>query len=198
MIIEDLFLISSPIEKVWEFFLDLPRVSMCIPGDVKANWVDKQTITCTLGVKVGPITAKFDGHVHLMELEPPCHAIVRIEGKDKMTGSMINAICTGALSATEPNITKVSYHVDLIIRGRLGQFGQGVIREVAKQITQDFATCVQKRLTAQDAQSASTYMTQQHSSSIVSITISVFIKTILAKPRSLWTSFISRLRAIWP
>ena len=146
MNIEDIFYISSPVEQVWEFFLDLPNVSLCIPGEVVASWTDNDTISCTLGFKVGPITAKFNGYVKLMELNPPSHAIVRIEGKDKMTGSIIQATATGNLSAIEPNTTEVSYRVDLVIRGKLGQFGQGVIREVAKQITQDFARCVQKQL----------------------------------------------------
>ena len=171
MIIEDSFSISSPIENVWDFFLDLPKVSTCVPGEAKADWVDDETITATLGVKVGPIKANFDGKVKLMELTPPRHAVVQVEGKDKMTGSIVRAVCTGSLSATEPNATKVSYHVDVAIRGRLGQFGQGVIREIAKQMTLDFAICVQKLLTEQDAQPASTHTAQQSASSIVKITI---------------------------
>ena len=46
----------------------------------------------------------------------------------------------------EENKTEVNYTVDLVIRGRLGQFGQGVIRATAKAITAIFVKCIREKI----------------------------------------------------
>lgn len=152
MIIEDKFAISNPIGEVWDFFLDIPGVSTCVPGVEKVEQVDDETFAGTLAVKVGPIAANFDGRVVIADMEPPRRLVARAEGKDKRTASMVSAAFTATLNETAPDETEVSYQIDVTIRGRLGQFGQGVIRETARQMTQAFATCVQARLAEKAAE----------------------------------------------
>lgn len=146
MIIEDEFAISNPIGEVWDFFLDIPGVSTCVPGVEKVEQVDDETFAGTLAVKVGPIAANFDGRVVIADMEPPRRLVARAEGKDKRTASMVSAAFTATLNETAPDETEVAYQIDVTIRGRLGQFGQGVIRETARQMTRAFAACVQARL----------------------------------------------------
>ena len=59
---------------------------------------------------------------------------------------MVSATFTAGLTEIEPGQTEVAFKVDVAIRGRLGQFGQAVIRETSKQITQIFVTCVQAKI----------------------------------------------------
>lgn len=149
MIIEERFIISAPIQQVWDFFLDIPRVSQCVPGVQQVDQVADQTFSGSLGVKVGPIKANFSGQATLLELEPPHRLTARAEGKDKTTASMVSATFTATLAEIDPNQTRVEYEIDVAIRGRLGQFGQGVIRETSRQLTQVFVNCVQEQLAAQ-------------------------------------------------
>ncbi|MFN8455751.1 MAG: SRPBCC family protein [Anaerolineae bacterium] len=154
MIIEDKFEISAPIQQVWDFLLDIPSVSRCIPGAQEVEQVDEQTFNGSLVVKVGPIKANFSGKAILAEVEPPRRIIARAEAKDKSTASMVSAAFTAVLTEITSSQTEIAYQVDVAIRGRLGQFGQGVIRETAKQVTQAFAECLQARLAEQMAAAA--------------------------------------------
>lgn len=209
MIIEDKFSIPVPVQQVWDFFVDIPKVSQCIPGVEKVEQVDDQTFTGSLGVRVGPIAANFEGNVVLAELEPPRRLVVRAEGKDRSTASMVSGTMTATLGETAPGQTEVAYQIDVAIRGRLGQFGQAVIIETAKQISQAFATCVQAQLAdqaaltfdqAQDEQPgsgqtppAATRQAQPPTSpSVLSIVLSAIIASILNRLRGLWSNTSSR------
>lgn len=147
MIIEDKFVISAPQQDVWDFLLDIPKVSACIPGAEKVEQVDDNTFAGTLTVKVGPIKAKFSGKATLTDLTPPQSLTATAQGKDKTTSSMVSATFTATLTEIEQSQTEVAFKVDVAIRGRLGQFGQAVIRETSKQITQIFVSCVQTKIT---------------------------------------------------
>ena len=197
MIIEDNFVISAPIHKVWNFFLDIPAVSACLPGAERVEQIDPENFKGDLVVKVGPIKANFNMHVTLTEQEPPHRLVAKAQGKDKNTASMVSANFTAVLSEPKPGQTEVAHHVDVAIRGRLGQFGQGVIRETAKQITQLFVDCVQLKLAtpspeaaetvavgAQETKSAETTVKQLEQPSLFAI----FFKAILTTIRNWFQS----------
>lgn len=203
MIIEDKFVISAPVQQVWDFFLDVPSVSTCVPGVKKVEQIDDQNFRGSLGVKVGPISANFSGKATLVDLEPPHRLKAKAQGKDKTTASMVNATFTATLTELEPSQTEIDYQIDVAIRGRLGQFGQGVIRETTKQITQVFVECVQERLTAQMAggtstsdmnkeggTTTSTEVTEAQSPAAPSL-LSIFFKAIV-------TSIGNWVRSLWP
>lgn len=149
MIVEDKFVISAPLEETWNFLLDIPRVSQCIPGAGEIEQVDEGTYKGNLVVKVGPIGANFAGQVQLADLDPPHHLSATARAKDQATASIASIDFSAALSPGEAEETEVAFKVDVTIRGRLGQFGHGVIRETAKQMTQVFAECVQAQLVQQ-------------------------------------------------
>ncbi|MFQ5857182.1 MAG: CoxG family protein [Anaerolineae bacterium] len=210
MIIEDRFVIPVPIQQVWDFFLDIPGVSKCIPGVEKVEQADGQTFTGSLGVRVGPIAANFEGKVVLAELEPLHRLVVRAEGKDRSTASMVSGTMTATLSETAPGQTEVAYQIDVAIRGRLGQFGQAVIVETAKQISRAFAACVQAQLAdqaalpfdrAQDERQSSgqappsaTHEAQSpESPSVLSIVLSALLASMVNGLRSLRAGIASRL-----
>lgn len=151
MIIEDRFTIGAPVEDTWHFLLDIPRVSQCIPGAQDIEQVDDETYKGALVVKVGPIGANFSGQVQLVDLDPPHSMKATARGKDRATSSMASIDFSAALAPLDGGETEVTFHVDVSIRGRLGQFGQGVMRETARQLTQVFAECVQARLAQQSA-----------------------------------------------
>ena len=205
MIIEDKFVISAPIQEVWDFFLDIPAIGPCLPGAEQIEQVDDENYKGNLVVKVGPIKANFNMQVALTDLEPPHRLAAKAQGKDKNTASMVSATFTASLTETEPGQTEVAHHVDVAIRGRLGQFGQGVIRETAKQITQVFATCVQAKLTAPSRQEGSPVISSDgiHSAKAAESTaasmeqlkqpslITIFLKAILTTIREWFQSLKS-------
>ena len=149
MIIEDSFVITAPPQEAWDFLLDIARVSQCIPGVGKVKQVNDDTYEGNLVVKVGPIGANFAGQVQLEDVEPPHRLSAKARARDQATASMASIDFSADMTPTETGETEVAFMVDVTIRGRLGQFGQGVVRETARQITRVFAECVQAKLESQ-------------------------------------------------
>ncbi|MEM7333599.1 MAG: SRPBCC family protein [Chloroflexota bacterium] len=146
MIIEDRFTLAAPIDSVWNFFLDIERLSGCVPGVERIEQLNDTTFEGDLKAKVGPISATFSGVAEIVEQHPPSHIRASIKAKDKRTASLIKGGFDSTLTALNPNETEVAYKIDVAIRGKMGQFGQTVIKDTAKAISQIFVDNVRREL----------------------------------------------------
>ena len=145
MIIKDRMRVIAPPEEVWNFLLDIPKVSVCMPGVEDVKQVEIDVFEGALKVRIGPVAAAFDGVVTLTERVPQRHLAARIEGRDNLTSSSVNATFEADLEPVEEG-TEITYKVDVGIRGRLAQFGMAVFKATAKKMTAQFAECLQENL----------------------------------------------------
>ncbi len=146
MIIEGDFTIDAPIQKVWDFLLDVERMSVCMPGVESVEKSDENTYKGMVTVKVGPIATSFQGEVTITEQQPPKFLRAKLQGRDRKTASLVTGEFSSRISALEESVTQVDYKFDIKIRGRLGQFGQAVILDTSKQLTNEFVKCVRARV----------------------------------------------------
>lgn len=145
MIIGQEFTLSAPRERVWEFFLDIPRSSACMAGVEDVTQVDEKTYTGRIQVKVGPLRATFGVTVELSEVQPPERLVLQVQGNDRATGSLVRAFVSASLHP-QGEQTLVRYQMELSIRGALGRFGGTVIQDVARKMTEQFVECVERSL----------------------------------------------------
>lgn len=193
MIIQDRFVIPAPIEQTWAFLLDIPRVSACVPGAQGIEQVGDGSYQGNLLVKVGPVAANFGGKVSLDEQNPPTHLAASARAKDQNTASMVSVNFSADLAEVAADQTEVAFEIALTVRGRLGQFGQGVILETSRQMTRAFAECVQAQLAAPAAAEAAG---RGEASAAPTPAVTPSILTILI--RSIWTNIINWLRGLRP
>lgn len=146
MIIEDTFEIAASAQEVWDLLIDIPTISACIPGAEQVEQEEDDSFSGLLVVKVGPIKANFKMNGRLIDVDPPRQLTAEVQGKDKNTSTLVSATFTATLTEIEPDRTELHYKTDVAIRGRLGQFGQGVIRETAKELTQVFVSCLEAQV----------------------------------------------------
>lgn len=137
MKISDSFIVQAPIETVWDFLLDIERMSQCVPGIESVEAVDDKTYRGKLRVKIGPISTAFNGMVELTEVEPPHRLVASVSGDDKTKGSAVKAAFESTLESVD-NGTQVNYQMDLNLRGKLAQFGSAVVTATAKKMTAEF------------------------------------------------------------
>ena len=145
MILEDTFTVSVPLEAVWPFLLDIPRVSGCAPGVENVEQVAPDVYRGLMKVRVGPVAAAFSGQVTILERVEAEKLAARIEGVDTGSASTIGATFTALLAPLETG-TQIRYTMDFTLRGRLAQFGLAVVQGTAKKITAEFARCLQASL----------------------------------------------------
>jgi len=149
MIIEQTFTIQAPLQNLWDFLIDIERMSLCVPGAENVKALDETHYEGTLKVKIGPIVASFQGQAELLEVEAPNRLVAKGGGKDERSGSLASATFTANLRPLAEDQTEIAYQVEVAMRGTFGRFGQGVMSEVAKRMTAEFAQCVETRLTRQ-------------------------------------------------
>lgn len=148
MIIDQTFTVDAPQERTAEFFFDIERVASCIPGVEGVAEVEPGRYEATLGVRLGPIRAAFKGSIALDDSEAPKRLTAEGEGRDRATGSSARVTFTADLSEDSPGVTTVRAVADVAIRGKLSQFGTGVMRAAAGEIVQEFAACANATLAA--------------------------------------------------
>jgi carbon monoxide dehydrogenase subunit G len=151
MIIEQSFNVHAPIRTLWDYFLDVEAISLCIPGVQNVRVIGDNAYEGAFNIRVGPIGALFNGQAQFLELDPPHHLVARGEAKDERSASPASAVFTADLRSLADDQTEVVYRVEANVGGALGKFGHGVMREVARRMTADFARCVEARLAAQPA-----------------------------------------------
>ena len=141
MLLEHRITIPVAVDQVWAFMMDIPAVSRCVPGVGEVARIDDQTYSGIMSVRVGPIAVKLDGRVILAERdEAGRRARMDLQAADKRVNGAVNARMRMQLAAAEDGSkTDVAIHTDATVMGKLGEFGQSVIRKKADQIVQEFA-----------------------------------------------------------
>src|SRR2546428_11107196 len=82
MRIENEFVVKAPLERVWNYVLDVERLAPWAPGAGLTEVVDERTWKGRLNVKVGPISMSFAGTVVIQEPDDQAHrAGLKAEGR---------------------------------------------------------------------------------------------------------------------
>jgi len=141
MVIENQITVPAPPERVWAFMMDIPAVSRCVPGVDGVARIDDQTYSGVMSVRVGPISVKLDGKVILAERDEVARqARMDLQAADKRVNGAVNAKMSMQLSSVDGGArTGVAIRTDANVMGKLGEFGQAVIRKKADQIVKEFA-----------------------------------------------------------
>jgi carbon monoxide dehydrogenase subunit G len=143
------FEVDAPPPVVWAFFQDVPRVAPCMPGAELLEVADQDTFRGKLRVKVGPISAEFEGQAKVVERDETAHrGRVEANGVDKRGGSRGSATVTYELAPGDRG-TRVQLVAEYRLQGAMAQFGRtGLIQEMSTRLTREFADCLQQRLEA--------------------------------------------------
>ena len=126
-------------ERLWDFLMDVPKVAHCVPGVESVETVDGGAYKGGLKVHVGPIRLALQGTMTVEEQDRSAwRARMRAEANDRRLGGGIRARMSLALTPAEGG-TRLSIETDLTILGKIGEFGQPIIRKKADAILEEFA-----------------------------------------------------------
>jgi hypothetical protein len=151
VLIQQQFTVTARLPVVWAFFRDVPAVAACVPGVEHVEPLDDRTYQGTMRVKVGPIGFRLSGRLVEQEVDEPARtAVLAVSADDRALGSAVTATLRLQLGESAGGTT-VALDTEANVLGRLGQFGQGVIKLVADTVMKQFAVRVQERLAARSA-----------------------------------------------
>ena len=125
---------ASP-KDVWVKLNDPDVLKRCIPGCQTLEKISDSEMKATVGVKVGPINATFDGAVTLTDLNPPTS--YRISGSGKGPAGFANGGANVSLAAKDGG-TELNYDVDANVGGKVAQLGGRLIDATAAMLAGQF------------------------------------------------------------
>lgn len=141
--------IAAPIDKVWAFLLDVPSVAKCAPGVESVEPLGDDKYRGTLKVQVGPIKLALQGDVSIVAKDEAARtASMRADAADRRAGGAVKAVMNMALSEVpgDPPSTELRMDTDAQVMGRIGEFGQPIIRRKAEQTMNEFAANLQRAI----------------------------------------------------
>jgi len=128
--------IAAPKQKVWEALNDPEILKACIPGCESLERRSETELTAVVGIKIGPVKAKFKGEVTLSQLNPPHSYTISGEGKGGVAGFAKGGADVGLSDDGEG--TLLSYTARAEIGGKLAQLGSRLIDSSSKKLAGEF------------------------------------------------------------
>ncbi len=135
-------------EPLWNFLMDVPKVAKSLPGVESVSQIDATTYEGKLKVRVGPIVLNLQGKIFMEENDPQnWRAALRAEAKDRMAAGAVNGKTRMVLKAIGADQTELLVETDVNILGKIGEFGQPIIRKKADSMLKEFVENIKKQLT---------------------------------------------------
>ena len=151
MHIENDFTVQAPIDRVWNFLLDVEKVAPCMPGAELTEVVDDHTWKGKTNIKVGPVSLSFAGTVVMEERDDEAHRVkLAAKGMEQRGKGAASAAVVSHLEQADDG-TKVSMETDLTITGAVAQYGRGMMQDISQRLTREFAQCLEASILAGEA-----------------------------------------------
>ena len=152
MLIEDSFTVRTPVDRLWAFIQDVEGIAPCMPGAELTEVVDDRTWKGKVHVKFGPVQMAFSGTVVMEERDDAAHrATLSAKGTEQRGKGVANAKVESWLEPAGDDGTTVHIRSDITITGAAAQLSRGLLPEVSKLLTKQFADCLESKLNEETA-----------------------------------------------
>lgn len=133
-------------DDLWAVVSDVPTVGSCIPGATDVVQSADGSYTGTVKVRVGPIGLGLNGKLTIDEMDAEAKTIAFSgEGADrKVPGNVHVKIRMAVSSEGDGSVLVVDSEANIL--GKLGEFGQGIIKRKADGMMKDFGRNLTQRV----------------------------------------------------
>jgi len=137
---KSLKLVQEP-AMIWKCMIDPSFMVKSVPGAELTEQIDEKNFKGKISIKIGPVTAKFNGEAQFTKLEEADYEMV-MEGKGLDTSGKGGANLTMniKLSPLDDGGTEMHSSMSLSITGRLAQFGARMIVAVNNKMFDQWAS----------------------------------------------------------
>ena len=151
MLIQNEFTVAAPIDFLWSYLLDVEKIAPCMPGAELTEIVDDHNWKGKLNAKFGPVSMSFAGTVTIESRDDTAHRVVlSAKGMEQKGKGAANAKVTSWLEpGPTDGVTTVKMEADITLTGAAAQLSRGLLPEISKKLTQNFADCLQESMAAE-------------------------------------------------
>jgi carbon monoxide dehydrogenase subunit G len=153
MLIENAFTVPAPTDHLWAYLLDVEKIAPCMPGAELTEVVDDRNWKGKLHAKFGPVAMSFAGTVTMESRDDDAHMVVlKAKGMEQKGKGAADASVTSWLEpGPGESETTVRMQADITLSGAAAQMSRGLLPEISKKLTQQFADCLQASMAAEEA-----------------------------------------------
>jgi len=150
MLIKNDFAVPRPVSDVWAYLLDVEKIAPCMPGAELTETVDDRNWKGKLNMKFGPVSMSFAGTVGMEERDDVAHRVkLHAKGMEQKGKGAANATVTSWMEPGDEG-THVFMEADITLTGAAAQLSRGLLPEVSKRLTAQFAECLRATLEANE------------------------------------------------
>jgi len=148
MLISNEFEVAQPIDKVWEFFGDIPGVAACLPGAELSEDLGDGAYAGGVAIRMGPVKLEFAGKATIVERDDKTKRMLIDAAGADLKGRGQASMTVTALLTAKGSGTTVRMDQDILLSGAAAQYGRGMISDVTKVLMGQFADNAQRRIDA--------------------------------------------------
>lgn len=141
-------------QRVWEALNDPEILKQCIPGCQSLEKISDNEMTARVKLKIGPVSATFDGEVKLENINAPESYTISGEGMGGIAGFAKGG--ADVQLAGQNGETDLTYDVKAQVGGKIAQLGSRLIDSTAKKLAGQFFSNFSRILSEEGAEKNST------------------------------------------
>ncbi len=138
--------IAAPVGAVWDFILNPEKVVNCMPGASLKEVHGHESFDGSLSVKVGAITAQFNGKITYANVNSEAHTVDMLASAKQYGGGSLTGTIGTKLAEISASETEVEVLSTSEIKGGLVRAGKGMIEAMAAEIIKDYVDNVRTAL----------------------------------------------------
>ncbi|MFN7102660.1 MAG: SRPBCC family protein [Pseudorhizobium sp.] len=128
--------IAAPRQVVWQALNDPEILKQCIPGCQSLEKTSPTELVTTLRIKIGPVSASFNGEITLSNINAPDSYTISGEGKGGIAGFGKGAAEVVLIEDGAETILR--YSAKAQVGGKLAQLGSRLIDSASRKLAQQF------------------------------------------------------------
>jgi carbon monoxide dehydrogenase subunit G len=129
-------IISATVDTTWAALNDPIILKECIVGCESLERSSQDAFKAVLAVKIGPVSARFKGNLHMTDTRPPHAYTINFDGQGGVAGFGKGSVEV-SLSA-DPAGTRLSYIARASVGGKVAQLGSRLVDAAAAKMADDF------------------------------------------------------------
>lgn len=123
-------------QQAWDALNDPQILKACIVGCDRVDPIGENQYAIGMGIKIGPVSAKFAGKIMLSDIVAPASYKINFEGQGGAAG--FGKGDAAVTLAPNDKGCELAYTVHASVGGKIAQLGQRLIDGVAKSMAEDF------------------------------------------------------------
>jgi hypothetical protein len=137
-------LIPAPLDKTWAALNDPETLKACITGCESLERTGDDSFAAVVAVKVGPVSARFKGHLRLGNVQAPHSYTIHFDGQGGVAG--FGKGSADVSLADEAGQTRLKYLAKAQVGGKMAQVGSRLVDAAAAKVAEEFFTAFEARL----------------------------------------------------